>query len=401
MASNRTMVRGISFILLVLAATASAQPKVNLPPLVNATEVVKLAPQVGFVDDPIAHDDTRIAYVVADAALKSELHVVTLADKHEDVIDISAVTVHAIGLELVGSRAFVVGLADEGKQVGALVELAAKDKKPAGTVVYKIGPATHITVIQRDGKPRIAVHRATATKEGTRHEAELLAIDTGKRIAAGPPLELDATGASKTLELRVNHWADGMTRALGVKGGEWDRKENQRTTDTEATYDLVTGKVLDRKPITDLFEQRKRFQVLADAGGKLDFFHVTWDNSALEIWHDGKAKTVALDQQFSNYDPKSVQGVIAADGSAWLALKVDPVNPDAVGRKRADPEYLDIFRASVDGKATRVARILATGLHHRFGLVGAERFWLLERSASFDRGGRNLAVFQLAANAGG
>ncbi len=388
-------VRVASLTIIALAASASAQPKQTAVPLVGATAVAKLAPAAGFIDDAIAHDDARLAYVVSDAAEKSELHVVTLANQHDDVIDLAPVTLHPIALELVGTRAFVVGLADEGKQVGALVELAGQGKKPPGAVVYKVGPATHITVVKRDGKLAVALHRASAIKDGTRHQVELLAIDTGRRIAAGPALDLDGTGASKALDFRVNHWADGMTRAFGLKGGEWDRKENQRTPDAEASYDLVTGKFGERHPIADLFEQRKRYQVLADASGQIDFVRMTWDNQAVQLWHDGKPKTLELDQPISNYDPKSLQGVIAADGSAWLALKIDPVNPDAVARKKADPEYLDIFRVSADGKATRAARVLATGLRHRFGVLGADRFWLLERSSSFDRGGRNLAVYQL------
>ena len=61
--------------------------------------------------------------------------------------------------------------------------------------------------------------------------------------------------------------------------------------------------------------------------------------------------------------------MVLPDGTAWIALKVDPVNPDAVARKKADPEYLDIFRAGPDRKAVRKARVLATGVRHRFGVV--------------------------------
>ena len=49
-----------------------------------------------------------------------------------------------------------------------------------------------------------------------------------------------------------------------------------------------------------------------------------------------------------------------------------------------------------DGKATRKARVLAKGLRHKFGVIDNSMFWLLERSSSFDRGGRALTVYQLA-----
>jgi hypothetical protein len=168
-----------------------------------------------------------------------------------------------------------------------------------------------------------------------------------------------------------------------------------RAPDSEATYDLITGKFVANKPIADLFEQRKRFQMLADAGGQLDFLRIKPDNSAVELWRAGSPTAVVLDQPLAQYDTKSLMGVIQPDGSTWIALKVDPVHPEAVARKKADPEYLDIFRAGPDGKATRKARILAKGLRHRFGVVD-NFYWLLERSTGFDRGGRALTIYQLS-----
>lgn len=378
------------------APVARATPKPAVPPLVGASEVIAVTTPTGFIDDAVAADKDRVAYVVADAANRAELHVVTIATKQEAVVDLAKVTLHPIALQLVGQRAFVVGRLEDGKQIAALVELAAKGKKPAGTVVYKIAPADDITLVARDGKQRVAVHRTAATKVGTRHDVELLAIETGRRVAPARSLELDAGGTNKQLEFRVNHWTDGYTRAHGTKAGEWDRKEDQRSPDGEATYDLIKRK-LDKRPVQDLFEQRRRFQTLADAGGRGDFFRVNWDNNGLQAWDDAKPRAVELDQPFATYDPKSLLGEITADGSAWIVLKTDPVNPAAVARKKADPEYVDVFRMSADGKAARKARVLAPGARHRFGIVAGDdtRFWLLERNSGFERGGKRLSVYQL------
>jgi hypothetical protein len=398
------MVRGFLIVaVLGVVQGAEAQPaapplpaNLHAAPLVGATDVATYSAPAGFIDDPIATDDTRIAYVVADASTKAELHVATVGGA-ESVVDIASVTLHPIALRLVGPRAFVVGQLADGNQIAALVELAAVGKKPAGTVVYKLGPAKDITVITRDGKPRVAVHRVTDTGKGTRHDVELDALDTGKRISAGRPLELDAADGNKKLELKVNDWSDGYTLAHGVKGGEWDKKEDQRTPDVEATYDLVTGKFTAQKKIEDLFEQRKRYQALAEDHGQRDFLRMSWDNASIQIWHDGKPTTVTLDEPITNYDPKSLQGIVQPDGSAWLALKMDPVNPDAVARKKADPEYLDIFRAGADGKAVRKARVLGPGMRYWFGVMNdaAGTFWLLERSNGFERGGRTVKVYRL------
>jgi hypothetical protein len=241
------------------------------------------------------------------------------------------------------------------------------------------------------------VHKTSATKTGVRHDLELIALETGKRVAAGKPFELDKDVAKK-LDFHVNHWSEGWTRVSGLKGGELigkNKKDNTHGPDTDATYDLITSKWVDNKPIGDLVEQRKRYQTLADAAGQLDFLRMTWDNSAVQVWTRGTARTIELDQPLTNYDAKSLQGVVAPDGSAWVALKVDPVNPDAVARKKADPEYLDVFRVDAGaGKAVRKARVPAKNTRFTFGVLEGY-FWLLERSSGFDRGGKSLSIFQL------
>ncbi len=378
--------------LVMVCGTAHAQSKKQLPALVGANQIMKVTAPAGFIDDVVAYDNQRLAYVVAETGTKAELHVVQLGcttcieSKQEIVVDLSPVTLRPTSLRLLGPRAFVIGTTEDGQQVAALVDFAKKAPK------YKLGPATHITVVTRAGKPSVAVHDAAATKTGTRHQVQLFALETGRRTAKGRPFVL-ANDHEKKLDFRVNHWAEGWTQAGGIKGGTWVKKENQRSPDTEAVYDLITGKFVVNKPITDLFEQRKRYQTLAETSGRLDFLRMASDLSAVEIWRDGTPTVATLDQPLRQYDPKSLQGIINADGSAWIVLKVDPVNPDAVARKKADPEYLDIFHADATGKAVRKARILAKGMRHRFGVFD-KYFWLLERSSGFDRGGRTLAVYE-------
>jgi hypothetical protein len=370
----------------LFAMPAAANTKVAPAPVVGAQELWRVAPAAGFVDDAIASDGKRLAYAVSDGSTSAKLHVWTGNVADERTLELAPVTLHPIAVALAGDRAFVVG-DDDGKQVAALVELSEHGKKPAGTVVYKLGPATHITIV----RDRAVVHRAVAQKTGTRHEIEVVAIATGKRVGAGA-LELDANNANARLELRINHWSDGMSHAIGVKGGEWNKKEDQRSPDVEATYDIAAGKVIATTAITDLFEQRKRFEVLAAAGGVIDFVKPSWDNQQLQLWRDGKPKPLELDQPLQAYDPKSLQYVIDGVG-AWLALKIDPVNADAVARQKADAEYFDVFHVD-DGKAARRARFLAAGARYRFGSVG-DKLWLLERSTGFDRGGKSIAIYEL------
>jgi hypothetical protein len=389
------MVCGVVSLASAQPAKAPAKAAVKNPPLmaVNANQVMKLTAEAGFVDDVLAYDNQRLAYVVADTSTKAELHVVQLGcakcveQKQEIIVDLSPVTLRPTSLRLVGQRVFVIASTEDGNQIAALVELGQKTATP----VYKLGPAAHISVVTRDGAPRVAVHKTTATKTGTRHDVELVALDTGKRVAAGKPFELDKD-ENKKLDFHVNHWADGYTRAIGLKGGEWNKKENVRAPDSEATYDLIGGKIIETKAIANVVEQRKRYQTLADAG-QLDFVRMSWDNSAVQIWSRGASRTVELDQPLSNYDLTSLQGVVNADGTAWVSLKIDPVNAAAVARKKADPEYLDVFKIDAAGKGVRKSRVPAKNLRFRFGTFD-QYFWLLERSTGFDRGGRSITVYQ-------
>ncbi len=371
-------------------------PAPNVPAVVGASEVHKVTVPSGFIDDAIATDDQRLAYVAADTASKAELHVVTLATGKEQVVDISGVTLQPTGITLVGPRALVLGKLDDGRVHGALVELATVGKKPAGTVVYKVGPATDIAVITRDGKRRLAVHTVTPG-DTTRHVVDVVALENGKRVSAGKPFDLDAQNRNASLELTVNHWSDGMTRAHGLKAGDWSKKEDQRLPSMEATYDVVSGKVVGKATIADLFEQRRRYQALEGRMG-IDFLRVSWDLKSIELWHRGKSTPVVLDQPMSIYDPKSMQGHVDADGSAWIALTVDRVNAEAVARQKADPQYLDVFRVGADGKGVRKARVLSHLIELRFGMVGdktRDRMWLLERSSGFQRGGKALTIYRL------
>ena len=405
MVSARGLVSLVTLVavpLLVAAGAAQAKPGPRPPVpelarVIGATEVVRRTAPEGFIDDVIAADEQRLAYVVARTGTAAELHVYSHATQQEQVADLSPITLHPVSLALLGSRVFVVGKTEDGRHTAGAIELAARGKAPAGAVVYTLGPASRITLITRDGKPRVAVHRMTPTTTGTRHEVELVAVETGRRVAAPRPFELDGSDQHAKLELRVNHWSEGMSRAHGIKAGEWDRKENQRRPDLEATYDLVSGKLVERTKIEDLFEQRRRYQTLAThgaTGAPLDFLAMAWDHSGLQVWRAGKPRAVELDQPLTSYDPKSMQGVVRADGAAWIALKVDPVNAEAVARKKADPEYLDVFRVGAEGKASRTARVLARGVRHWFGAVG-ERFWLIERTPGFERGGRSVTLYQL------
>src|SRR5213075_2060307 len=119
------------------------------------------------------------------------------------------------------------------------------------------------------------------------------------------------------------------------------------------------------------------------------------DLSQLELWQDGVKTVVTIDQPMVAYgDPrKSLDYAPGPKGGAWLALQVDPVNVEAVKRKKADVEYWDLYEVQGD-KATRRARLYAGSQRLRFGWAG-DKLWVLDRNVGFDRGGKSLAFYTL------
>lgn len=383
----------VGVLLVACTGLAAAQPA---PPVVGATKVHTLTPATGFVEDAIAIDRDYLAYVTTDGTTRSLLHVASLQPPYpEKVVELTAVTLQPRALRFVGTKVLVIGTpvtsptaAPGPAMVAALLEIEREKARP---VHYTI-TGGEITLITRDGKPRIAVHDTKQLKNSIRHTVSVFSIDSGRRIGPARTFETDPTGKHGKLDFQVNHWSDGGTRAHGIRGGTWNKKDDQRSPDVEATYDVLTGKIVGT-PITDLVEQRRRFQALRDSGGALDFVRLNWDQSGLLIAHGGKLAPLALDQPFSMYLRDSLQAHVTAD-RAWLALKVDKVHPDAVARKKADLEYLDVFHAGPDNQAVRKARVLVGVARHRFGVAG-NRFWLLERNATVARGGKSLVVYQV------
>jgi len=378
------------------SATRAARADVTQPKppaLVGVAQDARIAPDRGFVDDPVAFDGARVAYVNTDGATFAELVVYDVGAKAEKL---RAALPADLGvpqsLRFVGAgdaaRLFLVGRADDGAARAALFGLDGK-------VARRFGPAADVTLVTRAGTPRVALHRAKVKTKVTTHELELVDLDKGKRVGKLRSLDVDTTGAIPKLDFRITYWTEGFTHAMGVKGGHWDPKENQRTPDVAADYDVIDA-AFKTNTIDDPMSAAARLQVLASrpAGADTTFAKMSQDLTTVELWRDGAPSNLELDQAVTLYDASTLASTIDDKGAVWIALKIDPVNAAAVKRKIADPEYLDLF--AVDGtKAVRKARVLVTPKKkYRWG-VATGRWWLLERSVGFDRGGTSLTIYSL------
>lgn len=421
----RTPLPSLVAVTALAAVTASAHAAPE--PLVGATEVARIAPDGAIADGAIADDGAGLlAYGWSDQATRAEVRVLDLATgKDVRTIDVSALGVRLERVWLLGTgdgqTVFVVARAeDEALRVGALYDAS-------GAELRRFGPADGLAVIERRaglaggqlGKKAKKAKKPKPPKKGAKpapstarpgfeslvisykvaphksggdvHTVEAFQPVSGKRVGKARSLHL-VDGYDAKLDFRLNHWADDWTAAVGVKGGEWVKKENQRSPDVEARYSLLDGKFTSTAAIRDLYEHAGRYGVLAQFPNHGTFVRVADDLAGLELWRGGAKLAVTLDQPFDQYDLKSVSWT-RGSGELVIGLKVDPWNAGAVKRKRQDPEYLDLYRVDDAGKATRVARVLATKKKLVMGSA-AGRLWLAERNLGFD-GSKSLTLYTI------
>jgi hypothetical protein len=75
-------------------------------------------------------------------------------------------------------------------------------------------------------------------------------------------------------------------------------------------------------------------------------------------------------------------------------MTIDPVNPDAVARRKADKERVDIYRIAPGPKAVPIGQVLTEG--RRFAwVVGEAHFAYLRKLKGFDRGGNKIEIYTL------
>lgn len=357
--------------------------------LVGLTQVGSLIPERGFVDDPIASDGNQLAVVVTDGADLVEATVLGPDGVSHGKIDLAATVPTVRRLYLLGTRLFVVADDPAGGPVSAV--LLGLD----GKVVRRQAAATDISLRQVGGKDTVVAYTRSTAASGEQHQVALFDLVSAKRIAKrGGKVTVGADGKDSKLDLRVDYWLDDHTVAVGVHGGVWRKREGQRSPDTQAQYDVITGKWIKDEPITDLHAHARRREVLANHTGERLFVHVPDLGSDLELWRDGVTIPIALDPSLDAYDASTARVAMRGD-RVWISLVVDPVNPAAVARKKADPEYMDLFEVD-GGKAVRKARIFAAKKKLTWGWSG-DTLWVLEKNLGFGRGGKALRFYRLGA----
>lgn len=179
---------------------------------------------------------------------------------------------------------------------------------------------------------------------------------TGKTLAKARTYEPGDKGLLPGLGFRPVAFFSGYSRLLAEKPGVYDKAKDVREPSLAVVLDSLTGKVVGQEAITDRFGWALTNELRAGAGrpGASLFLRLAEGGDpttpALELVDErGLVHPVTLPGNPRVYDRQSlVVDDHEAPGRLTFSLLIDPVNPDAVARKKADAPFLDVFELHTD-----------------------------------------------------
>jgi hypothetical protein len=114
----------------------------------------------------------------------------------------------------------------------------------------------------------------------------------------------------------------------------------------------------------------------------------------------GHRVPLTLGTPVQNYERKSLrEQEDAASRTLYFSFALDPLNPDALGRQKADKPYLDLYRAqlSADGKSADTTRLLRAPVDDRpaIWVLDHGHVAVLRKHKAFSRGGNEIEVYAI------
>jgi hypothetical protein len=344
----------------------------------------------GFIDDAFAlrDDGKAVAYITTDGATTATLH---LVDVGGNDVKIAGAPTDAIAIHwLSPTRVLIV----RGGEAGAATS-TAQLFTAAGAQKQKLGPFGQLARATVDGKPAIVTY-TRSEKHGVDHALVAYATDTLRPLRRRTWHE-DAEGQIKQgpSSIKPLWWANGFTELAALRAGEYDKARDIRRPDRYTRLDVLTGKVIDESEVQDVLGFTQVSLLRRNAPNQTVIARYSDDHKKL-LFVDGLAQyDVTLARDLWKYEPQTLAWQTLDDHTVALSLTVDPVNPDAVNRKKADVDEFDLYEVDRQSHAARRLLVLnGEGRRSSWQLYG-HRLLLLRKGKGFDRGGVALEVYDL------
>jgi hypothetical protein len=381
-------------IALGLCGVRYAQAKAPLKPL---APLQALKPADGYFDDAFALDTGggRLYVIRTDGATFAKLEIVELeTGKTTSSFDLPTGQPAVDRLEPLPDGKGVVLIARAGTL--EVPTLTATLIDAAGKVGAKVGPAQDFgrpttapsLLVAFDRKP--GAHAGDATYTITPYRLETLAPE-GK-----PRVYKTVGGELKTPPFRLLDFVDGYGQAVGERPRAYDKKSDVRQPPRMATLDTLTGKTGDEAEIADVLAWAQATNLRSRHPGRSVFAELNPDKPGVDVVNAmGQKQAVELAVPFATYEPKSLRDQQGPEAEAfYFTMAVDPVNPEAVKRQKADLPMLDVYgRLSTHELPVMRGRIFMP--REVTWRAGYGKVVVLKRFKSFTRGGDELDVYRL------
>jgi hypothetical protein len=383
--------------LLSVAGPASAEPSLAQPLFV-------FKPAKGFLDDPFAVDgeQEKLAVLRTDSAAFALVELVDLTTgKTERAFRAGNPQQLFDRLLMVPGGGTVVISRDPGNGKRTAQYFSA-DGKPAGLA----GPATDFGTIGRDGRLLLVGwdRRVAASGETTYTVTQYLL--SGLRRMGGPHVYTAAKDGMMTRPpLKVAGWQDGYAQVMGQRPGGYDKKQDVRQPDRAAVFDLFTGSFVRDSEIGDVLAWAAAADLRRSRPNRTSMAVLNDDQDAvLLVDAYGRRQPLPLEAKVANYVARSLaEQEDGTTGTLYFSLSLDPLNPDALARQKADKPYLDLYRVRHEPSAARgtaapeTTALLRVPMDDRpvSWVVGGRYLALLRKHKSFSRGGTEIEVYRL------
>jgi hypothetical protein len=160
--------------------------------------------------------------------------------------------------------------------------------------------------------------------------------------------------------------------------------------------DALTGKVASESEIEDVYAWALASKLRGERPNHTTFAQLNQEQNGFDVVDAlGRKQPLPLAVPFRLYDHRTLHDQEGPEkGAYYVSIAIDPVNPDAVARKKADLPMLDLYTVDVARRtsAHRARIMLPRPVTWK---AGYGKLVVLKRFKSFARGGDALDVYDL------
>lgn len=360
----------------------------------------------GFIDDPLALNPAAglAAVLRTDSASFARIELVDLAaGKGTVAFDLGDPRQIFERVFFAGEGPSVVVVTRDPGNGRRSAQRFDETGKPAGV----IGPVTDFGLTVRGGKRVLIAWDQGGEKNRSVYNLTTYELPTLTKVGKVRSVVVEA-GLLKKPDLKINAWTDGYSGLIGQRPGEYDKKRDVRLPDRAAAYDLLASAFAWEAEIADVYGWAAASALRKHSVNRSAFIVVTGDQTGIESLDAlGRRTPLSLVMPFEMYDPQTLTEDEDTLGNRLLfGIALDPLNPPAMARQKADKPFLDIYALPLPpvGPSGPPANHAAPELLVRAALDERPVSWttsgswliLLRRFKAFARGGSELEAYRLA-----